>query len=84
MDYFGNDIDTLIEDDENDEHNVNIRNENVDGDDEQDEAKQDGEAIKVEPKKRAVRNPQVNFVFFSFVWPNSVHTKFLSIPRSFA
>ena len=59
MDLYGDDIDTLLE---SDELNVNIQEEDeaIVDDDEDGEKKDDGERVVVEPKKRAVRNPQVD------------------------
>lgn len=63
MDIFGDDIDSLLIADQ-DNLNENIRNENdiEENDGSDTEEKQNGDPIKVEPKKRAVRNPQVNFI----------------------
>lgn len=64
MDLFGADIDSFMQDDE---LNENVRDgdiENFDNDNEKegDEKQVDdnGEPIKVEPKKRSVRRPQVS------------------------
>lgn len=72
MDIFGDDIDSLLrnDDDDNDKLNKNIGSEDDgEGNDENEdgEKKAESEPIKVEPKKRAVRNPQVsNHAVFSF------------------
>lgn len=66
MDLFGDDIDTLLQNDDNDELNENIRGEDMEEENEDDEKKTDSEPIKVEPKKRAVRNPQVSYNFRLF------------------
>lgn len=62
MDIFGGDIDNFFNTEG--ELNENIRDENIEEPDEDngDEGKTDehGEPIKVEPKKRSVRRPQVN------------------------
>lgn len=68
MDIFGDDIDSYLE--ENNELNQNIRadsdaedgegNDGQNEDGEKVENDENGEPIKVEPKKRAVRKPQVN------------------------
>lgn len=64
MDIFGDDIDTLLQndDDGDGELNENIRSEDIDEENEDAENKTDSEPIKVEPKKRAVRNPQVRWI----------------------
>lgn len=63
MDFFGADIDSLMQEDELNE-NIRENGENIENDEnnEKDGNEQtDGnEAIKVEPKKRSVRKPQVN------------------------
>lgn len=62
MDLFGADIDSFLQEDE---LNKNIREEdveNADGQEHEGDEKQideNGEPIKVEPKKRSVRKPQV-------------------------
>lgn len=72
MDLFGDDIDTFYQND--DDLNENIRDGNLieeaeeengekndeDGD-EEGKLDENGDPIKVEPKKRSVRRPQVNF-----------------------
>lgn len=69
MDIFGDDIDTLLRNDEgdnNDELNENIRNDiDIDEENEDADKKTDSEPIPVEPKRRAVRNPQVIFIRIS-------------------
>lgn len=62
MDIFGDDIDTLLQNGD-DEINENIANEeNVENEDSEnkDEKNRDSGANVVEPKKRVVRNPQVS------------------------
>lgn len=71
MDLFGDDIDSFYQND-NDALNDNIREENVIEEAEEDNGEKDedgdgegkldenGEPIKVEPKKRSVRRPQVS------------------------
>lgn len=70
MDLFGDDIDSLLQT-EDDKLNENIRSDIEDDDNENNENKDENEknddldgqdeAKKVEPKKRAVRNPQVRW-----------------------
>lgn len=78
MDIYGDDIDTLLQndddDDNNDEMNENIRGEDVGEENEDSEKKTDSEPIKVEPKKRAVRNPQVScrWAFSYYEWINLI------------
>lgn len=71
MDIFGDDIDSLLQTDD-EGLNENIRDDphsggNAEEEDEDKEEKDEhGEPIKVEPKKRIVRNPQVrrrNLIF---------------------
>lgn len=61
MDIFGDDIDTLLQndDDGDGELNENIRSDDIEAENEDTEKNANSEPIKVEPKKRAVRNPQV-------------------------
>lgn len=59
MDIFGDDIDTLLQNDEDGELNENIRSDDIEAENEDTEKNANSEPIKVEPKKRAVRNPQV-------------------------
>lgn len=66
MDIFGDDIDTLMEDDQLNENirDDDIENINIDGDgegkdDDEKQTDENGDPIKVEPKKRSVRRPQV-------------------------
>lgn len=68
MDFFGDDIDNYYQ---NDQLNENINEENVEeaeedngGKDEEEKTDENGEPIKVEPKKRSVRRPQVRTEFF--------------------
>lgn len=69
MDIFGDDIDSFYN---NGELNENINEENIeeadednanankDGEDGEEKTDENGESIKVEPKKRSVRRPQVS------------------------
>lgn len=69
MDIFGDDIDSLMPN-EDDNLNENIRDDReVDNDDNENEEKVgDSEPIKVEPKKRTVRNPpSKNSKLFFFI-----------------
>lgn len=60
MDLFGADIDSFMQEDE---LNENIREEDVENaegqEDDEKQTDENGEPIKVEPKKRSVRKPQV-------------------------
>lgn len=70
MDFYGDDIDSLLRQDDVDDLNENIRDENVDEENDEDgEKKADSEPVKVEPKKRAVRNPQVSDPSVVLVFP---------------
>lgn len=76
MDIFGDDIDTLLQTEDNNELNENIRGEDIEEENEDDEKKADSESVKVEPKKRAVRNPQVSYNFRVFCFQNLFRVNF--------
>lgn len=70
MDFFGDDIDSMLDDVGGDKLNENLRAEDVndrdgqdeknDNDDDDDDKKDDAAPIPVEHKKRTVRRPQVD------------------------
>lgn len=67
MDLFGDDIDSLLQN--NDELNENVRGSDVEDEGEankeetEGEKDENGEPRIVEPKKRSVRNPRVSMIF---------------------
>lgn len=82
MDIFGDDIDSFFNNEG--ELNANIRDDNIEeaeedsGEaDEEGKTDENGEPIKVEPKKRSVRRPQVN-EFCSFKLNEKQNLKFNS------